>query len=476
MTKPLKIFLGASSGFVALLVLAALVLRVLVDVNVYKPRLETAASQALGMEVRVGGRVGIGFFPGLHLGVEDLHVLNRGAELLNAREAKLAIELLPLLQAKVRIDKIALQEPRIFLERDPNGRFNYENTPAPGQTLSAWDLAELSFQDGTFRYADKQSGKEWAARDCRLVLQALRFSGGKSSELLQNLALTAELAFGEVKAGNFTTVQDLQLSVAGRKGVFELKPLTMRLFGGRGSGSLRADFSVPAPLYHLNYTLTQFRLEEFLKTMSPEKVADGALDFTANLAIRGKSAAEPRLSVDGAVSLRGRGLKLHNIDLDQKISRFESSQNFNLVDVGAVCFAGPLGLLVTKGYNFASIFQGSGGHSEIRNLVSDWQVAHGVARAKDVAMATAENRIALQGGLDFGNQRFDNLVVAVIDAKGCAIVRQKIHGTFQNPQVEKPGIIKSLTGPARNLFKEGMHLLPGMRCEEFYTGSVALPR
>ena len=60
----------------------------------------------------------------------------------------------------------------------------------------------------------------------------------------------------------------------------------------------------------------------------------------------------------------------------------ESSQNFNLVDVGALFFAGPLGLAVTKGFNFASIFQSSGGSSQIRTLVSEWHIERGVAQAQ----------------------------------------------------------------------------------------------
>jgi len=70
-------------------------------------------------------------------------------------------------------------------------------------------------------------------------------------------------------------------------------------------------------------------------------------------------------------------------------------------------FAGPLGLAVTKGYNFARIFQGTERTTSIRTLVSEWQSEHGVAQARDVAMATQENRIALIGGLDFVSGRYD---------------------------------------------------------------------
>ena len=145
-------------------------------------------------------------------------------------------------------------------------------------------------------------------------------------------------------------------------------------------------------------------------------------------------------------------------------------------DVGALFFAGPLGLAVTKGYNFAGIFQGSGGSSNIRKLVSEWKVERGVAQAQDVAMATNKNRIALHGGLDFVNEQFDDVTVALIDAKGCATVRQKIRGPFRKPVVEQPSVLSSLTGPVLRLLKKGRSLFPGGECEVFYAGSVTPPK
>jgi len=91
-------------------------------------------------------------------------------------------------------------------------------------------------------------------------------------------------------------------------------------------------------------------------------------------------------------------------------------------------------------------------------------------------MATNKHRIALRGGLDFVNERFNDMTVAVIDAHGCAVVRQKIRGTFQKPVVEQPNFLKSLTGPALELLKKGRELFPDGGCAVFYAGTVAAPR
>jgi len=475
MSKSLKIILFAVSGFVGLLVLIAVAMLIFVDANAYKPRLEAAASEALGMEVRVGGRLGIGFFPGLRITMEDVHIRNRGADLVSAKEARLGIDLLPLLRKEVRIAKIALKHPSISIEQGRDGKYNFEKAEAAGGTLPALDLAKVSVSDGTLRYADKQSGDGFEAKDCSLDVRRLRLAEAKSPDLIKNLSFTAELACGEIRTKGFT-VSDLKFSADGKNGVFDFKPVTMRVFGGKGSGSIRADFSGAVPLYQVRYSLPQFRIEEFYKTLSQQKVAEGPMDFSANLSMQGKTVNEMTQTANGEASLRGENLTLNGSDLDLEFSRFESSQNFNLVDVGAIFFVGPVGLAVTKGYNFASILKGSRGNSAIRRLVSEWKVERGVAQAQDVAMATNENRIALHGGLDFVNGRFNDVTVALIDSKGCAKVRQKISGTFQKPVVEKPNILKTLTGPALRLLKKGRDILPGGECEVFYAGSVAPPK
>jgi AsmA protein len=474
MSRSLKIILFTVGGFVGLLVLAALALLFFVDANAYKPRLVAAASEALGMEVSVGGSLGIGFFPGLQITLVDAHIRNRGTDLVSARQARLGIELLPLLQQQIRIDKILLKRPKISIVRDRDGEFNFEKPEASDEALPVLDLAKVSLSGATLTYTDNQSGEGFEAGSCNLDLRRLRLPGGKRPDLMKRLSFTAQLACGEIRKNDFT-VSDLKLTANGKSGVFELKPVTMRIFGAQGSGSIQMDFSDSVPRYQVRYSLPQLRSEELLRTLSPQKVVEGPMDFSANLSMQGTSVNEMKLTMDGEVSLRGENLALDGIDLDRVLSRFESSQNFNLVDVGAFFFAGPIGLAVTKGYNFASLFKGSEGRSEIRTLVSDWKFEHGVAQAQDVAMATNRNRIALRGGLDFVNEQFNDVTMATIDAKGCATVRQKITGSFQKPVVEKPSILMSLTGPARKLLKKGRDLLPGGECEVFYAGSVAPP-
>lgn len=476
MSRSLRRILFAIGGAVGLLVLGALAVSLWLDANAFKPRLERAASDALGMDVRVGGRLGMGFFPGLHVTMADVRVLGApGVVVASAKEARLWIDLLPLLRRQLRLRRVELTQPGLSIERDAEGRFNVERLKRAAALLGALDGASVWLSDGAIRYADRKSGEGIEATGFQLKVSRMRFTGERGPGLLKGLSLRAELACGEIRTKDFS-LSALKASVEGKDGVLELKPVTLVIFGGEAAGSIRADFSGPVPAGQIRCSLPRFRIEEFLKTLSPEKAAEGAMDFSASLSMRGTTVDQLVRTAAGEFSLRGRHLTLVGNDLDRELSRFESSQRFNLVDVGAVFLAGPLGLAVTKGYNFASLFRGSGGTSSIGTLVSDWRVEGGVAQAKDVALATTRNRIALQGGLDFVNGRFVDVTVAVIDARGCVRVRQAIRGSFAKPTVEKPRVLTSLAGPVLKLYRQTRDLLPAGPCEVFYSGSVAPPR
>ena len=475
MSKSLKIILYSIVGFVAILALVAMAMHYFVDINSYKPRLEAAASNALGMEVRVGGKMGFGLFQGLQVTLDDVHIRNSGTNLISAKDAGLDIDLFPLLHDEVRIGKIVLNQPTVLIERDSDGKYNFETPGTSGGMLPALDLAKVSLSDGTLVYADKQSGEGFEAADCKLDVRRLLLSRGKSADLMKHLSFKAELACAKIRTRELM-LTDLKFSADVKNGVFDIQPVTMSVFGGQGSGSIQADLSGAEPIYHVEYALPQFRIEEFYKTLSQQKLVEGAMDFSANLSMQGKTVNELVQTLNGDATLRGENLTLFGSDLDLAFSRYESSQHFSLVDVGAVFLAGPVGLAVTKGYDFASIFKGSGESSNIQKLVSEWKIERGVAQAQDVAMATNKNRLVLKGGLDFANGRYDDVTVALIDAQGCAKLNQKISGPFQKPVVEKPNILVSLAGPALKLLKKGRDILPGGKCEVIYAGSVAPPK
>ena len=472
MSNSRKRILFAVGGVLGVLVLIGLVVLLVLGVNA-KRQVQTLVSDALGMEVSVAGRLGLGFFPSFHVSMEDVQIRNRSSEVASAAQANLGIELFPLLHSEVRMDSIELKHVRMTIERQRDGKFNFETQSKLNGTFEFADTMKVSLSDVTLLYADQQSGKGFEADSCDLDVSHLQRPEQKSATPLSSLSLTAVLACGTIRTSDLV-MSDVKSSIDGKEGVFDLSPVTMHVFGGLGSGNIRTDLSGSVPEYQVRYSLSKFRLAESFRALSPRNVGDGPMDFSVNLSMKGVTPNEMVRSAAGEASLQGHDLTLEIGDIDQELARYASSQNFNLVDVGALFFAGPLGLAVTKTFNFAGIFQSSGGSSQIRTLVSVWRIERGVAQAKDVAMATKENRIALKGGLDFVNRHFKEVTVALIDTQGCAIAQQKIHGPFDRPEVEKPNILISAAGPALSLLRRAKSLFGG-KCDVFYAGSVAPP-
>lgn len=174
-----KIILFAVSGFVALLVFGAVALLFFVDANAYKPRLEATASDALGMEVRVGGRMGIGFFPGLVVTLEDLHIRNRGADVASAKEAVLGIDLLPLLHREVRVRKIALKYPR---DSPSNGTTTVGSTSRnrrrPEERYPPWK--KFPFRTELSSTPTNNPGKDSRPRTAIWTCPACNYQAGKA--------------------------------------------------------------------------------------------------------------------------------------------------------------------------------------------------------------------------------------------------------------------------------------------------------
>jgi AsmA protein len=188
----------------------------------------------------------------------------------------------------------------------------------------------------------------------------------------------------------------------------------------------------------------------------------------------GANVDEMTRSSVGEASLRGTDLTLDVGDLDNELSHYRATQRFTLVDLGAFFLAGPIGLAVTKGYDYSKVLSAEGGTSQVQTIISEWHVEHGIAEAKDVAMSTRANRVALKGNLDFVNQSFQDVTVAVVGQQGCVVVEQKVHGSFSHPDVDKPNVAASLAGPALHLIKKASRAM-GSHCEVFYAGSLPAP-
>ncbi len=474
MSKPVRFLLYSVAALFGIIVLGVVAVLLFFDVNAYKPKLEAVASDLSGMQVTLGGKLNIGFFPDVSVVLHDVHVRNRGSDLVDAGRVVVGIDVLPLMHSQVRVHALSLQHVSVTIERDRDGHFNFQNPGTKPGLLPGVQLAGVSISDAALHYVDKQSGMRLEFGGCDVDLGTARLTGGSSADFLKNLSLKAHVDCAKLQTGDVTAT-GLAFPLTAEGGLIDAKPVTMVVFGGQGSGSLHAGLSGDTPVYRLDYSIAGFDAQKALQTVASHGKATGKLDFSTRLSLQGTASKPIGRRADGTVSLHAENLTLPGINLDDSIENFKSSQSFNLVDAGAFLLVGPFGVALTKGYDFASITQATQGGTHIRKLVSDWRVENGLVKAQDVAMATEKNRVAVKGAMDLVNGRYNDLTVAVVNARGCALVEQRIHGSFAHPVIEQPNILQTMVAPAVKLFGKVRDLLPHDKCEVFYTGSVAAP-
>jgi AsmA protein len=337
---------------------------------------------------------------------------------------------------------------------------------------------KISISEGRLVYTDERSSERIKVDDFDATIRNLSYGGTDGGGPFKNISFTGNIRCKTLTINNFT-LTNLVVRTAGGSGKLDVNPVSMDIFGGAGKGSIHVDLTRTSPHYRLITTLNRCRSDELIQAFSPKKFPgksiEGMVDFSADLTATGKSADEVKRSLNGDVSLKGENLMLYSLDIDALIPKYERSQNFNLVDVGAFFLAGPFGPVLTKSYNFGSLYEEmQGGKGIINKLVSIWKVKNGVAEAIDVALATKKYRIAMKGGLNFINDQFVDVTVAVLDKRGCAVYSQKVHGPFNKAKIEKVSILKSITGSVSNALKDAWKFVGG-ECTIFYSGSVAQP-
>jgi AsmA protein len=462
---------------VIILVVVAIILVLLLNIQAFKPRIEAAASNAFGMEVRIKGRLGIDLVPGFGISLKNVSLRKKGADVVTVEKMRIGLRLIPLTKHEVRLSRVWLIKPVFSLARYKDGKFNFEK-PERALIERLLTVNKISISEGRLVYTDEQSGEKIQVDDFDGTLRDLSYGRTDDAGPFRNISFDGDIRCKTLLINNLS-LTNLVMKTAGGNGILDINSVSMNIFGGTGKGSVHVDMTRASPHYRLVTTLNRFRIEELIQAFSsgkpPRKSMEGTVNFSANLTATGKNADEVKRSLSGDVSLSGDNLTLSGIDIDALIPKYERSQNFNLVDVGAYFLVGPFGPVLTKSYNFGSVYEESrGGKGSISQLVSIWKVKNGIAGATDVALASKKYRIAMIGGLDFVNDRFDDVTVAVLDKRGCAVYSQKVHGPFNKAKIEKVSMLKSITGSVTNALKDAWKFIGG-ECKAFYSGSVAQP-
>jgi len=300
-------------------------------------------------------------------------------------------------------------------------------------------------------------------------------AAGASGDMFKDLAFMGRIECRAVLRKEFR-LDNISGPVKAAKGVYRIDPFDAVIFGGKAEGDAEGDLSGAADSYKIRARITGLDFEKLTEAFGRKKVIGGHGDMVTSITMN-KKTGDVMKSLNGELGLHGNNLTLYSMDLDKVLSRFEETQNINLIDLGAFFIAGPLGTVATKGLGYGSLYIGAqGGRSTIRELSANWKIRNGIADSSDCALSTAEYRIALKGKLDLVRERYENVIVAILNARGCAKFSQKISGPFSDPQIGTVSTLQSIAGPLISLFNKAKDLIEGGKCDVFYKGSVRHPR
>lgn len=275
-----------------------------------------------------------------------------------------------------------------------------------------------------------------------------------------------------IKTNHFI-VEDFSLDFSSQKGEYEIESKSVKLFGessiGKGKYFLKPFTETPS--YRIQYNVSRFSINEMLNTFLEDTLLRGNMSLSMDITMKGDEWNEMIRSMDGHINLSGKNLTMYGINADKVIKEFQRSQNFNLVDAGAVLLAGPVGLAVTKGSDFARLLIiNSGESSHITQLTSNWKADDGLLTLGDVAFATNKNRVAAKGWINLVTDSLD-ISFAILNKTGCSIFTQDLFGDLNKPKMGEVKVMRTLLAPVTNLYND----IVGNDCTVFYNGTVKQP-
>ena len=166
-----KRYLRIGGIALAVLILILIVLPFLIDVNGFRPRVESEASAALGRQVTVGN-LSLSILSG-SVGADNITIADDPAfsqsPFVTAKSLKIGVELMPLIFSKqLNVTDITLNDPNISLLKAANGKWNFssiggtaakQRAPSGGQAPSNLSIGKLNVRNGKLSVGKANTAK-----------------------------------------------------------------------------------------------------------------------------------------------------------------------------------------------------------------------------------------------------------------------------------------------------------------------------
>jgi AsmA protein len=189
MKKSLKVAGIVIGIFLVLLIAAVVIVPLIVDPNNYKDRIVALVEKQTGRHMKIEGDIALSVFPwlGLKLGAVELGNAAgfEAASFARIEELKIRVRIIPLLSRQVEADVVTLRGLAVNLERDKNGRTNWddlvkaepEKKPEEGKkeatAAAALAVGGVDIRDGSVTWTDRVSGERYSISDLSVKTSAV---------------------------------------------------------------------------------------------------------------------------------------------------------------------------------------------------------------------------------------------------------------------------------------------------------------
>ena len=193
MRRPLKISLIISAVILVVALVFLLAGPFLVDPQKHRARIEKMLSDTAGRPVRLGEDLKVSLVPWAGLSSSNLEIHSppgfSQTNLLTVDSLEIRARFLPLLSGRLEIVSFRLIHPKLFLERNADGRGNWELPPAGPESpptgsgpeaapkgpardfrVTLLAAADLAVKDGEVTYLDQASGRQVSLSGLNLAL------------------------------------------------------------------------------------------------------------------------------------------------------------------------------------------------------------------------------------------------------------------------------------------------------------------
>jgi len=211
--------------FLVLVVGAVLLVPQFVDVQKYKPKIEELVTQQTGRSFSMGDDIQLSVFPWVGVSLTDLNLGSpkgfESREMVAIKGFEVRLKVMPLLSRRIEVDTFVVDTPRFFLEKNKDGKANWENIgppkesgkeeskkqeksagPADGKLpIESLVVGNFSILNGLVSYVDNTTGLKKQMSDFNLTLKDISLDkpiGVNLSAIIDGKTLSLEGKAGPV--------------------------------------------------------------------------------------------------------------------------------------------------------------------------------------------------------------------------------------------------------------------------------------